>query len=151
MARPECKVEREQLLHDCGYSVDLLLRQERIAVEVDGKVHYCRTGPWDEDDIATTSDVDAGHSGGSPTIPATAFDTSMKVRPLLPRRLGRTVLKHRQIKAKGWRIVSIPWWEWESLKKQSRGAHVRYLARKVCGVSDNCVATSTEEDPIHRS
>jgi hypothetical protein len=35
----------------------------------------------------------------------------------------------------GWRIVSVPWWEWESLATQGRGAHVRYLARETRGGS----------------
>jgi hypothetical protein len=85
LARPECQVEREQLLHDCGYAVDLLLRKERVAVEVDGKVHYCRRGPWEktEEESEDEAESEEAHAKG-----ATAA-----------RKLGRTALKQRQIEA----------------------------------------------------
>ena len=57
----------------------------------------------------------------------------MTVDALSQRRLGRTALKHRQIEASGWRVVAVPWWEWDSL--EGGGAPVRYLARKTCGLN----------------
>jgi hypothetical protein len=141
MARPESKVEREQLLHDCSYSVDLLLRQERIAVEVDGKVHFCRSGPWEEYTMATyAAEADAGRSFGNLVTP-TGIDQSTPVGALSQRRLGRTALKHRQIEASGWRVVAVPWWEWDSL--EGGGAPVRYLARKTCGLNGDLDGTSS--------
>jgi hypothetical protein len=129
IARPECTVEREQLLHDCSYSVDLLLRQERIAVEVDGKVHYCRRGPWEEHDVTSgEAEAEAGGNVGNAATP-------LPVGTLPRKKLGRTALKHRQIQAKGWRMVAVPWWEWEASQKHGGGAPVHYLARKIWGVS----------------
>lgn len=142
MARPECHVKREQVLRDCGYSVDLLLRQERIAVEVDGKVHYCRRGPWEEEpwlrqnvNVPNGSEMNTEKSAGRPTTSSTSGRSELSpLTDTLPlRKLGRTVLKHRQIEAKGWRVVSVPWWEWESLSEHG-GARVSYLARKIWGV-----------------
>ena len=136
MARPESQVEREQLLHDCGYSVDFLLREERIAVEVDGKVHFCRSGPWEEECNVATGAAGAECSVGRKATPTMGIPhPSTQIAALLPRRLGRTVLKHRQIEANGWRVVAVPWWEWELLSLKGGGAPVRYLARKTCGLS----------------
>ena len=31
---------------------------------------------------------------------------------------GATLLKHRQLRALGWRLVSVPYWEWDEVKQQ---------------------------------
>ena len=109
LARPEAQVKREQLLPDCGYSVDILLPDQKVVVEYDGLVHYCRRGPWEE-----------VHTDG--------LGAEQRQR-----KLGRTALKQRQIEAMGWRMVSVAWWEWEALREEGNGAEVRWLARETRG------------------
>ena len=135
IARPECTVEREKLLHDCSYSVDLLLRQERIVVEVDGKVHYCRRGPWEEHEMTSELLGAGAEAQAEARGDVGSAETSTSVGALARKKLGRTALKHRQIEAKGWRMVTVPWWEWEASQKQGAGAPVRYLTRKIWGLS----------------
>ena len=106
LARPEAQVKSEQLLPDCGYSIDVLLPDQKVVVEHDGKVHYCRHGPWE----VQTDRLGAGQ-----------------------RKLGRTALKQRQIESFGWRMVSVAWWEWEALRTEGKGAEVRWLARETRG------------------
>ena len=55
-----------------GYSVDIILPERRIALEVDGPHHFTQHG--------------------KPT--------------------GATVLKRRQLRATGWSMVAIPYYEW---------------------------------------
>lgn len=43
--------------------------------------------------------------------------------------LGRTALKHRQLKAMGWDVISIPYYEWAKLK--TGDCHVQYLKEKM--------------------
>ena len=43
--------------------------------------------------------------------------------------LGRTVLKHRQLKAMGWDVISIPYYEWAGLK--TGDCHTQYLKEKI--------------------
>ena len=80
----------EVVLEDAGgYSVDILLHEARVAVEVDGPSHY----------------VECDH------------------RPLPS---GSTLLKHRQLEAFGYRVVSVAFWEWQPLRTAAqKGAYLK--------------------------
>ena len=43
---------------------------------------------------------------------------------------GATLLKHRQLRALGWRLVSVPYWEWDEVKG-SKATKREYLLRKL--------------------
>ena len=40
---------------------------------------------------------------------------------------GTTRLKHRQLRAQGWQLVSVPYWEWDRLNASQRGPYLRGL------------------------
>lgn len=44
--------------------------------------------------------------------------------------LGRTVLKHRQLRALGWKVLSVPYFEWEELNYNS-SSEQQYLKKKI--------------------
>ena len=71
-----------------GYSVDLLIPQQRIVVEVDGPSHFVST-----------------RTGPSPS--------------------GSTMLKHRHLKACGYHVVSVPYFEWDQLTSNQRTKYLR--------------------------
>uniref|UniRef100_A0A7S4FVH6 RAP domain-containing protein n=1 Tax=Eutreptiella gymnastica TaxID=73025 RepID=A0A7S4FVH6_9EUGL len=85
----------EVVLEDAGgYSVDMLLPEARVAIEVDGPSHFVK-----------------GADG------------------LLPS--GPTLLKRRQLEAFGYRVVSVPFWEWGALR--SEGDEAAYLQQRGFG------------------
>ena len=74
----ECK-EEVVLVDAGGYSVDVLVEDPRVAVEVDGPSHYVQDP-----------------------------------QGLVPS--GSTMLKRQQLKALGYHVVSVPFWEWRGLR-----------------------------------
>ena len=110
LACPGERVHKEGVLDNCAYSVDLVLPDRRLAVEVDGKVHFARRGPWE---------LDLENPSGGAQV------------------LGRTALKRRQIRAMGWRLVAVPYWEWDDLLAEGGGAAVRFLAGQARGSAAN--------------
>jgi len=44
---------------------------------------------------------------------------------------GETLARNRALAARGYVVVSVPWWEWAELKKSGQAA---YLTRKIEGV-----------------
>ena len=40
---------------------------------------------------------------------------------------GATALKRRQLRAAGWPLLSVPYWEWNELEKQGAAAQRTYL------------------------
>eukprot|EP01047_Picozoa_sp_COSAG01_P001510 COSAG01_NODE_34_length_34978_cov_45.798475_37_plen_529_part_00 len=117
-------IQTEQLLPDCGYSVDLLLTapvppgttgtspgsasstssggRHRVVIELDGKVHWCRRGPWSPEQA-------------------------------VPSPLGRTAIKHRQVRALGWDLIAVPYWEWDAANSSPAAArcYVEQLVSQV--------------------
>jgi hypothetical protein len=69
-----------------GYSLDLALVSERVAVEVDGPSHFLAPD---------------GRGARAPN--------------------GATRLKRRLLRAAGWRLVSVPFYEWNVLSARGAG------------------------------
>ena len=84
-----------------GYSVDLLLEEGRVAVEVDGPAHFVH-GPEGLTEC------------------------------------GRTLMKRRQLAAFGYRVVPVPFWEWDSLRSESEKR--AYLQQR--GLGNDAVSES---------
>ena len=42
---------------------------------------------------------------------------------------GATVLKRRQLRAAGWALLAVPYWEWDALR--GKAAKQKYLRRKL--------------------
>lgn len=76
-----------------GYSVDLALPAMRVAVEVDGPHHYMYDFAPGKDEVKIAN--------------ATASIVAVN---------GSSTLKHRLLRAMGWRTVSIPFFEFEALQ-----------------------------------
>ena len=76
--------EEEHIDERTGYSLDLALASERVAVEVDGPSHFL------------------GPDGRGPPN-------------------GQTLLKRRLLRAAGWRLVSVPFYEWDDLSVRGAG------------------------------
>ena len=106
-----------------GYSIDALVelghneRRARIAVEVDGPSHFVRLSGSD------TSPV--GGSGGA-----------IGLTPV-----GATVMKHRHLERVGYTVLSVPYWEWDTLNhkdgQKETGARRRYLREKLRACCDD--------------
>ena len=88
-------LEEEAVLEDAGgYSVDVLLHDSHVAVEVDGPSHFVR-----------------GADGLWPS--------------------GATLLKQRQLRALGYRLVSVPFWEWNELRSRAeQSTYLQQLLRR---------------------
>ena len=91
-------VEHEIIEEATGYSLDLSLPSQRVAVEVDGPSHFLMANPQGQ---------------YKPT--------------------GATALKRRLLTMAGWRVVSIPFFEWDRLASTTlREAHLkRRLAKEL--------------------
>jgi hypothetical protein len=70
-------ISQSELTTDEGYSIDLAVLRERVAIEVDGPSHFTQVG--------------------TPS--------------------GATLLKRRQLRATGWNVVAIPYFEWYRLDR----------------------------------
>ena len=86
-----------------GYSVDLALPGPRVAIEVDGPHHFLY-------DFAPGKDADAGT--GCRDMALTINNGAHGVLAVN----GASTLKHRLLRAMGWRMVSIPFYEFEQLR-----------------------------------
>ena len=84
--------EQEGLTEDGLFSLDLALRAERVAVEVDGPSHFVR-------------------------LPGDTRAAS-----------GPTRARRRLLEVRGWRVASVPYWEWDELRGE-RAAQKEYLRR----------------------
>jgi len=47
---------------------------------------------------------------------------------------GATVLKRRQLRAAGWRLLSVPYWEWHSLSRNDPAARQEYVSHALCAM-----------------
>jgi very-short-patch-repair endonuclease len=85
----ELAVEHENEVVVGGLSVDIVVRDRRLVVEVDGPAHYGRN-----------------HAGAR-------------------HMLGRYRFKHRLLRAQGWDVVCVPYFEWNALTTaEARGAYL---------------------------
>jgi hypothetical protein len=50
-------------------------------------------------------------------------------------RNSATLLKRRQLRHLGWRLVSVPYWEWDEVGASSQRAE-EYLASRLGGLGD---------------
>ena len=83
---------REEVLTPQGYSLDAVVRIEgcEVAIEVDGPFHFVGRDHW------------VGSLAGVP--------------PVGVHLTGSTALKRRQLRAAGWALVSLPYWEWNKFE-----------------------------------
>lgn len=60
----------------------------------------------------------------------------MKGRSICPhcRLLGHSVMKHRHLRLLGYQVVSVPWFEWDSLLGPPRKHE--YLQQRIRGAAD---------------
>eukprot|EP00808_Paulinella_micropora_P016441 g7994.t1 len=92
-----------KLVHQCedfqtGLFLDISMPEQKLAIEVDGPVHF-----------------------------STKADGSRQY-------LGTTVLKHRLLKAMGWRMLLIPFYEWDIIPYRNREQRAEYLRNKLRGL-----------------
>jgi len=79
------------------------------------------------EDGAFSVDVMATHTGSGKRLAIEADGPWHFLRP--GRQVnGETLARHRALAARGYVVVSVPWWEWHELKKSDQAA---YLSRKV--------------------
>ena len=83
---------KEEVLTPQGYSLDAVVRISgcEVAIEVDGPFHFVGRDHW------------VGSLAGVP--------------PVGVHLTGSTALKRRQLRAAGWALVSIPYWEWNQFE-----------------------------------
>ena len=83
---------KEEVLTPQGYSLDAVVRISgcEVAIEVDGPFHFVGRDHW------------VGSLAGVP--------------PVGVHLTGSTALKRRQLRAAGWALVSLPYWEWNTFE-----------------------------------
>jgi hypothetical protein len=83
---------KEEVLTPQGYSLDAVVRISgcEVAIEVDGPFHFVGRDHW------------VGSLAGVP--------------PVGVHLTGSTALKRRQLRAAGWALVSLPYWEWNQFE-----------------------------------
>ena len=106
---------------ESGYSVDFSLPEQRVAIEVDGPSHFlsvAETGAETDGGGKSGGGKDGGKGGGGKGGGGAWVPT------------GATLLKRRQLRALGWRVLPIPLNEWP------RGPRARqsYLAGRLAQV-----------------
>ena len=99
-----------------GYVVDFALTAHKIAVVVDGADHF-----------VGSSDVLRGE------VPLPPASSSPLHEPLMltasPSFRRQVALKHRQLRALGWTLVALPYFEWQPLRllPEPRRAYVHEI------------------------
>jgi len=99
----ECR--RGEILPGLGYSIDLWLPARGICVEVDGPSHFVRIQQ------ERAGDVNLSH-GALAVPPPVASGEGLVLD-------GPSLLKHRQLRAAGFRVLSLPFWEWDAVATAS--------------------------------
>jgi RAP domain len=94
-------------------SIDVANVDEKIAIEVDGPPHYvCRIC----NDVSKTGSEEFGYSKTVNGKLVYQFRWTGEQQEIN----GSTVLKERLLTLLGWRVVRIPFWEWEALGKDAQ-------------------------------
>ena len=84
-------------------SIDIADVEARIAIEVDGPAHYlCQIDQGLEND-------------GITKLSRGKLEYEFGWRGELQRMNGPTALKHRLLTALGWKVISLPFWEWSKV------------------------------------
>ncbi|KAL7555974.1 hypothetical protein ACA910_003238 [Epithemia clementina (nom. ined.)] len=84
-------------------SIDIANVKARIAIEVDGPAHYvCQIDQGLEED-------------GYAKLSRGKLEYQFRWNGKIQRVNGPTALKHRLLEALGWKVISIPFWEWSGL------------------------------------
>ena len=91
-----------------------------VAVEVDGPSHFAH-----QFQAACTSSSAPSREGAQVRVEVVKYPC------------GGTAMKRRHLARGGYAVVSVPYWEWDSLndddERVQREARQRYLLRKLCG------------------
>ena len=111
-------------------SWDLALPGRKMLLEVNGPSHYVLS-PADDEDVVVASPGPRSWSWerlvrGKPRPPVAALKKPERVIPSLN---GASVLKTQHVGALGWRVVSVPWFEWDDQRSQEDRR--TYLAEKL--------------------
>eukprot|EP00746_Dinoflagellata_sp_MGD_P139133 gnl/MRDRNA2_/MRDRNA2_72642_c2_seq2.p1 gnl/MRDRNA2_/MRDRNA2_72642_c2~~gnl/MRDRNA2_/MRDRNA2_72642_c2_seq2.p1 ORF type:complete len:322 (+),score=59.07 gnl/MRDRNA2_/MRDRNA2_72642_c2_seq2:379-1344(+) len=61
---------------------------------------------------------------------------------------GSTILKHRQLRALGWRLVVVPYWEWETMTNQAERSD--YLLRLLAAIDGQVVKERRQQQSQER-
>ena len=84
-------------------SIDIANVEDRVAIEVDGPVHYVA-------DIETVP-----KEGGSPRVSNGQLEYQFLMNDERHSLNGPTALKKRLLERLGWKAINIPFWEWYDL------------------------------------
>jgi RAP domain len=79
-------------------SIDVANVEEKIAIEVDGPVHY----------VTCIDDVRGNHDRANGKLHYRCGWTGERQEAN-----GATTLKTRLLKALGWKVIHLPFWEWD--------------------------------------
>jgi hypothetical protein len=86
------------------FSIDIANLEEKIAIEVDGPSHFI-------------SDIDEVHeTSGHKKLIARKLEHHFRWADDRHRIDGRTALKHRLLTLLGWKVIHLPYWEWNALR-----------------------------------
>lgn len=107
-AFPAALVKSEKVLPDCGYSIDLTVDLRPAGGGVGGGVGWLPG----KDMVLVELDGKSHYCAGGREP------------------LGRTVLKHRQLRERGWMLAVVPWHEWDSVGPGKEGEE-DYIRRVV--------------------
>ena len=85
----------------------MMVNGKGVALEVDGPSSFAMGG----------------------TVAPAGQAANKDVEPAERMPLGKTLLKRNLVEAQGWRVVSVPYWEWESLSTDEN--RDRYLGDRL--------------------
>lgn len=86
-------------------SIDIANLEQKIAIEVDGPAHFVTQ----IDDVGVDDDGYAKKSAGGKLEYQFGWNGQRQ------RMNGPTALKHRLLEQLGWRVISLPFWEWYAM------------------------------------
>ena len=113
--KEDTNIEDEHLV-DFMY-VDIAIPEYRLCIECDGPSHYCI--PLHDEDLMFSEIRKADNDSSSVW--------SLRCNWIN----GSTELKDRILKLRGWRVIHVPYWEWNAARRMGRGAAEDYLTNLI--------------------
>ena len=105
-----------------GYVVDFALTAHKIAVVVDGADHFVGSSDVLRGEVRRA----ARHIHATHVLLTSESSTPLTASPSFRRQVA---LKHRQLRALGWTLVALPYFEWQPLRllPEPRRAYVHEI------------------------
>lgn len=102
---------REEYAIECLF-VDIAIPEHNLCIECDGPSHYCI--PLHED---LSAELEEDATNKNPALWSLRKDWTN----------GSTALKDRMLKLMGWRVVHVPYWEWNQARRNGSEDRAEYM------------------------